>query len=333
MAHDDATTPPRPFLHLDEEKHRLLADIATLYYKQNLTQAEIADAVGVSRASISRLLREARDVGVVEITVNEPLSRADSLAESLQATFNLDDAHVVTAGARGYAQTIEALGVVAAQVLRERLQDNMVLGISWNTGVYQVVRALQDARRMSVTVIQLTGSAGSANPLLDGPDLARWLADTLGGRYLYLPAPLVVQSSDVQRALMNDHVIAERLQMARQADLALVGIGSVLPPLCSLLQTGYITEEELRVITQKGAVGDILNRFYDLRGELVSAPVHQRIIGLPPSDLRRIKQVVGVAGGEEKAPAIVGALRGGYIDCLVTDDRAARAVLAMENNE
>jgi DNA-binding transcriptional regulator LsrR (DeoR family) len=328
MEPDEKTaTSSRAFLQLDREKHQLLADVATLYYKQNLTQAEIADSVGVSRASISRLLREARDVGVVEITINEPVQHAESYSDALRQAFHLEEAHVIGAGARGYTQTVEALGAVAARILRNKLRDKMVLGISWNTGVYQVVRALQEARSMDVTVVQLTGTAGSSNPLLDGPDLARWLADTLGGRYLYLPAPLVVPSEDVQRALLADRTIAERLEMAKEADVALVGIGTVAPPLNSLLQTGYITEEELAAITRQGAVGDILNHFYDANGQILDLPLHNRLIGLHPSELRGMKSVVGVAAGDVKAEAIIGALRGGYITCLVTDDRAARAIL------
>lgn len=333
MGPDDTTVnPAKAFLQLDRAKHQLLADVATLYYKRNLTQAEIADELGVSRASISRLLREARDTGVVEITINEPLQHADTYSDDLRRLFQLDEVYVLNAGSRGYTQTVEALGAVAARILRKRLQDNTVLGISWNTGVYQVVRALQEARSMDVTVVQLTGSAGSANPLLDGPDLARWLADTLGGRYLYLPAPLVVPSSEVQQALVADRLIAERLALARKADIALVGIGTVAPPINSLLQTGYITEDELSAITAQGAVGDILNHFYDINGRILDLPLHKRLIGLSPDDLAHIDTVVGVAAGEIKAQAIIGALRGGYITCLVTDDRAAQAILNIVSN-
>lgn len=324
---ETSATSARAFLQLEREKHQLLADVATLYYKENQTQAEIADALGVSRASISRLLREARDVGVVEISINEPIQQADTFGDALCQAFHLDEAHVLSAGARGYTQTVEALGAVAARLLRRKLEDNNTLGISWNTGVYQVVRALQEARSMDVTVVQLTGTAGSANPLLDGPDLARWLADTLGGRYLYLPAPLVVPSADVQQALLADRLISQRLELAKNADVALVGIGTVVPPLNSLLQTGYITEDELADITAQGAVGDILNHFYDVNGNILDLTLHNRVIGVRPADLRSMKTVVGVAAGEVKAQAIIGALRGGYITCLVTDDRAAQAIM------
>ncbi|MBC7869712.1 MAG: helix-turn-helix domain-containing protein, partial [Chitinophagaceae bacterium] len=187
---------------LDEEKHRFLSDMAVLYYEENLTQAEIAEKMGVSRTSISRFLREARDLGIVQIFIKRPPDHTEMLAMAIKNAFRIAEVYVVPAGNRGYTQMVEALGSVAAGVLQRKLTDNAVLGIAWSTGVYQVIRALQNARSMGVTVTQLTGTVGSANPLFDGPDLARWLAQRLDGRYLYLPAPLVVQDEHVRDVLL-----------------------------------------------------------------------------------------------------------------------------------
>jgi deoxyribonucleoside regulator len=313
---------------LEQERHQLLAEVASLYYDANYTQSEIADELGVSRSSISRLLSLARELGVVDITINWPGDSISDLGPRIKQQFGIHEIRVVRAGARGQEQVVEALGGVAARLLEKKLRDNMVIGIAWNTGVYQVIRALRAAYRMGGTVVQLTGSAG-VNPRLDGPDLARWLAQILGGQYLYLSAPLVVDSPATRAALLKDRAIAERLEYARRADLALVGIGTVYPPLCSLLEIGYLTEAELAAITVKGGVGDILTTFYDIEGRILSLPFHERIIGLPLTHLHEIGCVIGVAAGREKAPAIIGALRGGFINCLVIDDQAARAVLQL----
>ncbi len=312
---------------LSHERHRFLAEVASLYYEANLTQSEIAKELDISRSSVSRLLSEAREAGVVDITVRWPSDAMSDLGQRLKQIFDIDDVRIVYSGERGYTQVLETLGRVAAGLLERKLQDNMTLGISWNTGVYQVVRAFRAAHRMGVKVVQLTGSVGMVNPILDGPDLARWLAQMLGGQYLYLPAPLVVDNPETRAALLADRTIAERLEAARQADVVLLGIGTVFPPLCSLLQTGYLTDDELADITAAGGVGDILTTFYDIQGNILSLPFHDRTVGLPLHDLRHIPCVIGVAAGEHKAGAIVGALRGGYLTCLVTDDRAARAML------
>jgi deoxyribonucleoside regulator len=318
-------------LGIDATRHQLLANVASMYYESELNQNDIAEELGISRSSVSRLLSEAREQGVVNITIRWPTSTSRDLTAELSHYFPEAEVHVIQGRGHGYSQIVEMLGRLAARLLEQKLKDNMILGISWNTGVYQVVRAFRAARRLGVRVIQLTGSAGVVNPLLDGPDLARWLAQMLGGQYLYLPAPLVVDSTATRDALLNDRTISERLELAAQADIALVGIGTVFPPLSSLFQIGYMNDEELATIATMGGVGDILTTFYDIEGRILPLEFHERIIGLPLEKLRDIDGVIGVAAGEEKAAAIIGALTAGYVDCLVTDDNAALRVLSLLN--
>jgi DNA-binding transcriptional regulator LsrR (DeoR family) len=316
-------------MDLSEERHSLLARVASLYYEKNLTQAEIARRLDISRPQVSRLLAESRQEGVVQITINYPPDKYSTLKQEFLERFDLKTVQIVASGNLGYAQLVERLGVVAARHLEECLQDGMILGISWNTGVYQVVNALQAARQKKVTVVQLTGAVGSINPLLDGPDLTRWLAQTLGGQYQYLPAPLLVESPATREALLRERSIREPMGLLEKLDIALVGIGSLSPALSGLLSAGYITEAELREIVRQGGVGDICSYHYDLRGNILSLEIHQRIIGVSLETLKRTPYVIGVGGGIEKASSILGGLRLGVLDCLVTDEIAARAVLKM----
>lgn len=321
----DATDLSSP-ADLPPERHELLAKIASLYYEANQTQAEIADRFGISRSSVSRLLGEARETGVVNISIRWPRNITGDVTTQLVAAFPRTEVHVVRAAGRGYPQVVEALGAVATSLLEDKLADDDILGISWNTGVYQVVGAFRAARKLGVTVIQLTGSTGVSNPVIDGPDLARWLAQVLGGQYLYIPAPLVVDSRATRDALLADRTIAERLEVAYRCNIALVGIGTVFPPLCNLYQMGYLTDEQLHKITQAGAVGELLSYFYDIDGRVLPLPLHERIVGLPISRLPDIDTVIGVAAGKEQGAAVLGALRGGYVSCVVIDDEAAASV-------
>lgn len=328
MPPEDESPVSETNLHgLDLARHQFLAEVASAYYVEDKTQSEIAQELGVSRSSVSRLLTEARDRGIIDITIRWPHASASDLSLQIQKYFGIEEVHIITTGRRGYTQVVEILGNVAAQMLERRLRDHMTLGISWNNGVYQVVRAFRAARKMEGRVVQLTGSSGISNPLLDGPDLARWLAQILGSRYVYLPSPLMVDSKATREALLSDRVIAETIDMGRNADIVLVGIGSVFPPLCNLRTLGYISDDELEAITREGAVGEILTTFYDINGNILDLPLHERIIGLPLEELRNINCVIGVAAGAKKAQAIVGALRGGFLTCLVTDDTAAREMV------
>lgn len=316
---------------MSEEKLALLAKVASLYYEKNLTQAEIAKRLNISRPQVSRLLAESRQEGVVEIIIHHPTTKSTSLEQNLLDRFALKEVKLLASGQLGYAQLIERLGVLAARHMEERLEDGMILGISWNSGVYQVVNALRAARRKKVTVVQLTGAVGSINPLIDGPDLTRWLAQTLGGQYKYLPAPLLVESQATREALLQERSIRETLALLDQMDMALIGIGSLSPALSSLLLAGYITEAELREIIRQGGVGDICSYHYDLRGNVLPLELHQRLIGVSLEMLRKTPYVIGVGGGIDKASAVLGALRLGVLDCLITDEIAARAVIKMSN--
>lgn len=314
---------------MSEDKLALLAKVASLYYEKNLTQAEIAQRLNISRPQVSRLLAEGRQEGVVEIIIHHPASKPSSLEHELLQQFSLKEIKILASGHLGYAQLAERLGVLAARHMEERLQDGMILGISWNTGVYQVVNALRAARQKKVTVVQLTGAVGSINPLIDGPDLTRWLAQTLGGQYKYLPAPLLVESAATREALLQDRSIRESLALLDQMDMALLGIGSLSLALSSLLSAGYITEAELREIIREGGVGDICSYHFDRYGNILPLELHQRLIGVSMETLRKTPYVIGVGGGIDKASAVMGALNLGVIDCLVTDEIAARAVLKM----
>lgn len=314
---------------MSEDKLALLAKVASLYYEKNLTQAEIAERLKMSRPQVSRLLAEGRQEGVVEIIIHYPVDKAASLEQALLDRFSLKEVKLLPTSHLGYAQLVERLGVLAARHIDEHLHDGMVIGISWNSGVYQVINALRAAHQKKVTVVPLTGMVGSINPMIDGPDLTRWLAQTLGGQYKYLPAPLLVESSAVRLALMQDRVIRETMTWLEQMNIALVGIGSLSPALSSLLLAGYITEAELREIVRQGGVGDICAHHYDLHGHILPLELHNRLIGVSIDTLRRTPYVIGVGGSIDKAAAVLGALRLGVIDCLVTDELAARAVLKM----
>ena len=314
---------------MDHEE--LLAHIASLYYEENLTQAEIARRIGTSRSTVSRLLREARDAGIVEIMIHHPRKTVPQLEQELVRRFRLRRARVLRAQGRPYSEVLEGLGVLAARYIDGVLTDGMVFGISWGTAVFSTVQALRPKRQLSIKVVQMIGAVGTSDPLIDGPDLARLLAGVYGGEYRYLHAPLIVESPQVREALLQEPHIRETLDMARKADLALVGIGSPRPEVSSLLRAGYLDREALARLREQGVAGDICARHYDIRGRVLDIPLNRRIVGIELEDIHTIGQVIGVAGGEAKAEAILGGLRGECMDVLITDDTAAEKVLALDD--
>jgi len=316
---------------MDTDRLEFLAQVASWYYEQQLTQEEIARRIGKSRSMVSRLLREAREQGVVEVRVRYPLLRRHAALEAaLCDSFALQKAWVLDNPPADYTTLLARLGELGARCLRNQLRDGISIGVGWGTAVHAVVRAMNEHPLRLATVVQIIGAVGYGDPLIDGPELARWLAQKLDAAYRFLHAPLLVEDEDVANALLQERAVAETLAAARQVDIAIIGVGTVVPRLSSLRRAGYLTQEDLVTLQENGAVGDIVARQLDIRGRVLDIPLNRRIIGIDvPEGLRSIPLVIAVAGGLPKAPAILAALRSGLINAIVTDAVAAQAVLRL----
>jgi DNA-binding transcriptional regulator LsrR (DeoR family) len=177
------------------ERTELLAQVASLYYESNLTQADISQRMGTSRSTVSRLLQEARETGLVEITIHYPWKRSPEVEQQLLQRFHLREARVLVGQNRLYEEILRGLGELAARYIESVLAEGTILGISWGTAVYSTVQALRPDRGLPITVVQMIGAVGTGNPQIDGPDLARQLANMYGGEHRYLHAPLIVEEA------------------------------------------------------------------------------------------------------------------------------------------
>ncbi len=319
---------------VSEERHQLLADIAKLYYLDGLSQQEIADQVSLSRPSISRLLLEARDMGIVEITINHPIPTVPALEEALHGSFPLQQVYVLERRNASDDEALRLLGRLGTVALNNVLQDGMILGLSWGTTVHAVIEALRPRRLPRVKVVQLIGGVGAPYRSIDGPEQCRRAGEMFGAQHYYLNAPMRVDSPDVAAALREDHSIKEVLELARQADVALVGIGTTVPELSTQFHSGYLTYEDLRQLDKLGVVGAMCMSFFDLEGSPVSVPwLDRSAISVTWDDLERVGTLIGIAGGRRKGSAILGAVRTGAISVLVTDDAAAGELLKLAESE
>lgn len=318
------------FEQLDEDRIDLLARVASMYYEQGMSQRQISLELGYSRSAISRFLTEARNTGIVEIRVNHPLRRSPELEATLCDRFGLREARVLVRHISSYSETLARLGRLAARLVEQHIREETVLGISWGTAVYEVVNALRPRHAPHIRVVQLIGALDTEDPRIDGPELARWLARLFGGRYQTLSAPLIVDTEAVRNALLRDSRMRNVLEQARDVDLAIVGIGTTNPEMSSLVRAGYMTAEEISEVAATGAVGDVCGIHFDVQGHVLDIPITQRIVGIQAYVLRRIPFVLGVAAGDTKVPAILGAVRAGLVNVLVTDDITAQQVLALD---
>ncbi len=315
-----------------EDRLEYLGQIAAWYYEDDLDQIEIGRKIGKSRSMVSRLLREARDEGLVQFRVRYPLRRDTLLEDELQATFGLEHARVLAATQDlDYEGMMRRLGRLASRALERRLHSQMRVTVGWGAALYSVTKAMPEIQLVDVMVLQVMGSVGDGDPAIDGADLARRMATRLNGDFRSLAAPLFVDREGTAQSLLADRTISATLAMARSAEVAVTGIGSIDSSLSGLRRAGYFDDSELDQLRANGVVGDLMGFLLDENGVVLDISQNRKVVALRPEELAEIKTVVGVAGGAAKAAAILAALRGGYLDVIVTDSVAAEAILALNH--
>ncbi len=315
---------------VEDERIDLLAQVAIWYYEEGLNQAEIAERINKSRSMVSRLLDQAREAGLVEVRVRYPLRTDEELERQLCREFDLAEAHVLAKPPESYPFLLRRLGELGARCLQSSLHPGIIIGLSWGTAVHAVVSAMPAVPAPNSTVVQLIGAVGYGDPMVDGTELGRWLAQKLGASFRFLSAPLLVKNEAVARALRREPVNRETLAIAAQAEVAVVGIGSAEPEYSSLLRAGYMSPSDLENLMAAGVVGDFVAQQFDDEGRVLDIPENRRAVSLDADAIRRIPKVIAVSGGAPKARAIAAALRGRLCNCLVTDARAAEAVLRLQ---
>ncbi|MFN2223646.1 MAG: sugar-binding domain-containing protein [Chloroflexota bacterium] len=318
-----------------DERDQLLADVAEMYYVQDLTQAEISRQIDMTRSAVSRMLTEARDKGIVEINVRRPLRFDDDLEAALKERFGLQAAHVLV-GQRGvgYDKLRCQLGLAAAAVLKTLLQPGISCGVAWGTTVSATIEALDAPHPLPVQVVQLVGVLRSNSHAFNAQALVDILAGKVGGEGVYLYSPFIVENAATARSIRNIPDVRESLEAGKGCDIVLMGIGTVLDPAySSLYQGGHISLETLERLRRDGAVGDVGGVHIDIDGHPAGGDFNERMVGIAGPDLLAIPTRLAVAGGVAKAEAILGALRGGYTNLLVTDSQTAQAVLERDGGK
>ena len=311
----------------------ILIEVARLYYEQQLTQAEIGQRISVSRSTVSRLLQEARDQGVVTIIINYTVARDANLEKQLQITFGLKKARVLCSNGQPRDVVRKGMGQLAARLLEKLIDNDLILGVSYGRSIADTVAQVRPSHHENVTVVPVIGALGSDNPLIEGIDLTRELATKFGAKYRYLHAPLLVENARMRDLLVQEPTVQEVLSLGNQSDIALFEIGALASDTSGLIWAGYLNRKDLSWLQNKGVVGHMCAQFFDAEGQLVDIDLNHRAISIGLPNLRNIETVIAVAGSEQKAEAILGALHGGYVDILVTDDAAANRILALEQCE
>lgn len=314
---------------------RFLIKAAELYYRDGLSQQEIAQKLHTSRTSISRALIQARNEGYVQIRIQYPEQSNLGLERELEEKYGLTEALVAVPA---YDQSSDQeVAFQAVDYTLRVLKKNMVLGMTWGRAMHGFVEQLaQDERLRSlsfrnVKIVPFLGTPGVTQ--LDSWDATTY-SNTLAtkvGNLLHcasynLSAPMYVDGEKEKELIEGIDEISKVLHMAETADIALIGIGSMQKD-SSIIKAGIRTEEEYKELIQKGAVGEIVGRIYDKNGQTVDEDLRRKMIGISLDKIAKIPVRVGISYGKDKIEAIKGAIAGGLVNVLVTDVPTAELLL------
>jgi deoxyribonucleoside regulator len=306
---------------------RLVLKVSQLFYRDGLSQTEIADRLRLSRFQVARLLRVALEDGYVTVKILEPERWHSGLERQLEQRFGLRAAIVLDAVESGDAETRLRAADAAGRYLEDVLADGDVLGISLGRTIQAVVDQLPDRIDKRVEVVQLIGGSSRVATELNSMILTADLARRFRSAPHLLFAPAAVAAGSVRRALLEDSEIKETFSLFGHLTIALLGIGSLAQGESSRLLYGGLIDDASRTgLLAQGAVGDVLSYVYNSGGAILNNAAGDRMIAISPEQLLAVPHRIAVATGKVKATAITGALAGGLVNVLVTDSQAAGVI-------
>jgi deoxyribonucleoside regulator len=315
---------------VSESKLTKVVEAAKMYYELDYSQQKIAEKLGVSRPSVSRLLQQAKQEGIVNITIIDPNDNREKLAERLTSVFGLKHCIVTNVPDYNNESIKQTLGETAASYLMDIVKDGDTIGTTWGTTLYHLSQQLQPKNVKNVKVVQLNGGVTYAETNTYASEILNDLSKAFHTVPHFLPLPAVVDHAVVKEAILSDRHIRSVLEMGKEANIALVTVGA-FNDTATLVKAGYFTEGDLKVLKNNGAVGDICSRCIDINGELSSSALDERTIGLTLAELKKKEFGILVAGGSQKVEGVYGALAGKYTNVLITDQYTAKTLLEMES--
>jgi DNA-binding transcriptional regulator LsrR (DeoR family) len=308
----------------------LLTEIAVAYYQDGSTQEEISKKFGVSRAKIGRLLKQARDEGIVEITVKYHPVFSAKIEQRLVEQFGVKRALIALDQVDEDAQRSQVAGLVS-NYLAQTLKNGMVVTVGQGRNVSAVAQYTGVISPRDCKFVCGIGGIHPRGGLFNADHICRQLAKKYGGTSETLYAPAYAETKDQKLAFMQNSTVKQTLDLARKADVAIVGIGDMSEN-SYMVDLGWFTADEVvQSRLQQGVVGDFAGYdFFDIEGETANTVMSDRVIGLGIEEFRPIAEVIAIAAENSKPMALLGALRNGAVDVIATSVSNALTVLNLD---
>jgi len=305
----------------------LLADVAEMYFIQNMTQSAIARRIDTTPSNVSRMITDCQRLGIVKITISRPTARDDALSDALMDRYGLADACVVVVGEQTDGYVPRDVARAGAALLREVLSPGCCIGITWGRTLLAILKEFGEPIDNGGSVVQLAGSIGASREEHDSLSLVQRLSAAINARPIYLSAPFIVESEAIAASLVKNTSNALAQQLTRRCDVIVVGIGTLDPATGSLLSSGHVSSAEAAKIGSGKAIGEICGHPIDAQGNVAEPAFSERLMSIHPKHLKSAPARIAVVSNPGVLEPLKAALHKGYLTHLVVDTAIAIALL------
>ena len=313
---------------MEVNKQYQIMRVARKYYELHQGQLEISRDEGVSKSTISRMLQKAVDLGYVKIKVEYPLESVNEIAEQMKELFQLKDVFITPNVIDDESITLKDTCRAFADRLDRYIHDDCIVGVSWGKTLNCLSEYINKIQAKNIQVVQLNGGVSKHTIPTGAGRIVDAVTKAGKGTGYMFPVPALVDSREIFDALKKDSTINSVLNMAKAGEVTIFSIGAV-EKTSILYEVGYLDDDDFEQLKKADAAGDIALRFFDVQGNIANESLNERVVGLALEDFKDKKYNIAIAVGERKTVGILGALRGGYVNVLYTDEKTARKVLAM----
>lgn len=297
-----------------------------LYFIDGLPQARIARLVNVSQSKVSRMLALARQRGLVRVSVPDYQPRNLDVERRLQEQLGVRSIVVRSIPGLRVGELRQTLGYFAAPIVSEWIRPGDVVAMAGGRTIQSLVENMRPSARLAgVTLVQAMGNIDASPGAYDAVELCRKLAHLLGGTLLTLNTPAILPDADTCRRFLALEQIRKVMERLAQSDIAFVGIGTLDNSV--FVERKVLGSRDIDEMRARGAVGEVLGRFFDASGRECDSSLSERVVSLRLEHLKRISQVVAVVTGADRCSALAAAIRGGIVKSLVIDEGGAAAAL------
>ena len=296
-----------------------------MYYLEGKTQTEISKEMFMSRPKVSRLLKKARDLNIVDIKINYESDDFNRVIKQVQHRFGVENV-VVIKTLSNELETIKEIGRAAASEVKYHLNDGINVGMSWGRTVSAMVSAFKEKNLKDIKVIELFGAVEYGEDTQEFLSIGYEFSKKINGTFFPLPAPLYMPDDQTRKILLENPIIENTTNMIKECDLIITSIGVVNSNHPQRIWDAHVDPATRKELLSKGAQGYLCAHFFDQDGRFIEHPINDQIIGIQTESIKKNK-IMLVAGGMTKCQALYAILKGGYVNTLVSDDLTLKKIL------